>query len=162
VAVRIFLTKDAGGKEDRSTQCGSQAFGRVRIANDADRTRALKGKLTPTPFRDPFPRIRSQNKRLVIDEFRRVRGRSRRLGVVSFLRHFKDRDPQLPGGCSIKAYRLPQNTGGLAPDTPIRNATAYVPDARDLRPALLTQVELDTWYQRRGFVMHRNSLVLLC
>jgi hypothetical protein len=33
-----------------------------------------------------------------------------------------------------------------------------VPDARDLRPALLAQTVLDAWYQQRGFVMHRSSL----
>src|SRR5512136_2503827 len=37
-------------------------------------------------------------------------------------------------------------------------ADERVPDARDLRPALLTQTVLDAWYQRRGFVMHRSSL----
>ena len=36
-------------------------------------------------------------------------------------------------------------------------ADERVPDARDLRPALLTQTVLAAWYQRRGFVMHRSS-----
>lgn len=37
-------------------------------------------------------------------------------------------------------------------------ADERVPDARDLRPALLTQTVLDAWYQRREFVMHRSTL----
>ena len=41
------------------------------------------------------------------------------------------------------------------------NATAYVPETQTVLNGLLTQSELEAWYQRHGFVMHRNSLGIM-
>ena len=61
------------------------------------------------------------------------------------------------GGATVDllliAWRSPDMSG-----MPWFAADERVSDARDLRPALLTQTVLDAWYQRRGFVMHRSSL----
>lgn len=104
----------------------------------------------------PSPREGRRRNRLVIDEFRRY-GEAlallewTKVCIISKIETLRPR--------AGAASRLIEYLKSLADSHHISlfgNITAYVPETPHVLDGLLSQAELEAWYKKRGFFVHRG------
>lgn len=106
----------------------------------------------------PAPRMRRQGRCEVTDQFRQYEDviailEWTELCVISKVETLR---PHV--GAATRLLQFLKSLADRHQITLFGNATAYCPDEHRSKIELLSQDQLETWYERQGFRLHRGSL----